>query len=218
MNIKWLSALLALASLTGCNMFNGGITRYFHDKPEETYTVPKKKTDFTKFVQYEILPLVDYESATAWDASALREAMSPEQRKSIVKVDEEKGIADGFDTLRIEIQLKDAVAFGYPIKSLYWIIGAEFSVSKVKFTDYYSLSQVSQKFANSDFKSHDGAQLCMTIDDYDNQGNVVYALKHTLYDKNGRRLPRLSENTGCSIIGIINFDLNELTISSQSGV
>ncbi len=214
MNIKfkWFSFVAVLVSLVGCSVFNGA-NRGSATISQEEHSVPIGKVDFTDFVKRDILPLMHWKGATAWELSALQESMSSEQRKSIVKVHEEKGNSDGFETLIIDIQLKDAVAFGYPIKSLHWIIGPEFGASKVKFADFYSLSQLSQKFSNSDFKSHDGTPLCMVIDDREE-------LKHTLYDKNNRPLPRSSEmwEKGCGMIGIINFDPKELTISSESGV
>lgn len=112
------------------------------------------------------------------------------------------------------ILLQNATAFGYPINAIHVIHGYEFGATKVEFADFQSLSEVSKLFPLPEHKNKEKGYF-LAVYDFDENGNPSSKVK-TIYDKEGKPLPRLSVMGGGCYGGLI-FNPKALTISNEGG-
>ncbi len=170
--------------------------------------------DLTDFVKCHVLGVVECESKEDFlQNMTLLQKRSVKQE--IVRRDEiaSEGGAD-YHSKDVTILLQNATAFGYPINAIHIIRGYEFGATKVEFADFQSFVQVSKLFPLPEHKSK-GKGYFLAIYDYDENGNPSPKVK-TIYDKEGKPLPRFSVMGGGCYGGLI-FNPQALTISDEGG-
>ena len=170
--------------------------------------------DLTDFVKCHVLGVVECESKEDFlQNMTLLQKRSVKQE--IVRRDEiaSEGGAD-YHSKDVTILLQNATAFGYPINAIHIIRGYEFWATKVEFADFQSFVQVSKLFPLPEHKSK-GKGYFLAIYDYDENGNPSPKVK-TIYDKEGKPLPRFSVMGGGCYGGLI-FNPQALTISDEGG-
>ena len=170
--------------------------------------------DLTDFVKCHVLGVVECESKEDFlQNMTLLQKRSVKQE--IVRRDEiaSEGGAD-YHSKDVTILLQNATAFGYPINAIHIIRGYEFGATKVEFADFQSFVQVSKLFPLPEHKSK-GKGYFLAIYDYDENGNPSPKVK-TIYDKEGKPLPRFSVMGGGCYGGLI-FNPQALTISNEGG-
>lgn len=155
-------------------------------------------------------------------------AMTAKQRASVIDIiEDDKTYIDQFTTdeptYRLSIQLKNATAFGVPIQSIKTLHGYEFGYNKVIFKNASDLDKVSRFFSLTDFQKHDNPDYFLAVrhdgEFCDSRGkNCEYKeiITQPLYDRNGRRLPDLSDIIGGCYWGVI-FNRHERSLSNEGG-
>lgn len=178
-------------------------------------------TDFTQFVECEVLYIKDCVKRKSIEYKELRKVMTSAQLKSIDKVnitgDYQKLRNDPLSdehSYRIEMMLNNASAYGIPLKSIEFIEGYENSWARITFRNRNHFVAFANKLSLSELKSNDDYREIGT--DYrDSMGNTLPKLPYQIYDKHGTPYPSLPDGGGCwSGIG---FDLRELYLYSGGG-
>ncbi|MCF7530103.1 hypothetical protein ACOR62_09235 [Neisseria lisongii] len=219
---KIFTTVFLLIATSGCSFaqnLTDKISEKQHNKPLPTATVENGKVDFTEIVACSILKIADCGKKYSHRLSLMK-GWTDEQRRSIVNImkigDEERfynddDIVDDSKHYATKVELKDAVAFGYPISSLYSSGYYEGSAFGVEFTTFYGLSQVSKMFSIEDIHTAQNEMgYIWAIDDQQNTYN------QSLYDKKGRKLPKLSDSDGgCG--AWVTFIPDSKTIENGSG-
>ena len=134
-------------------------------------------------------------------------------KQEIVRRDETASEGgEDYHSKDVTILLQNATAFGYPINAIHIIRGYEFGATKVEFADFQSFVQVSTLFPLPEHKNKEKGYF-LAVYDFDENGNPSSKVK-TIYDKEGKPLPRLSVMGGYG--GLI-FNPQALTISNEGG-
>ena len=176
--------------------------------------VNSNQIDLTDFVKCHVLGVVECESKEDFlQNMTLLQKRSVKQE--IVRRDEiAKEGGEDYHSKDVTILLQNATAFGYPINAIHIIRGYEFGATKVEFADFQSFVQVSKLFPLPEHKTKDKGYF-LAIDDFDENGKPSPKVK-TIYDKEGKPLPRLSVMGGGCYGGLI-FNPKALTISDEGG-
>ena len=176
--------------------------------------VNSNQIDLTDFVKCHVLGVVECESKEDFlQNMTLLQKRSVKQE--IVRRDEiAKEGGEDYHSKDVTILLQNATAFGYPINAIHIIRGYEFGATKVEFADFQSFVQVSKLFPLPEHKTKDKGYF-LAIDDFDENGKPSPKVK-TIYDKEGKLLPRLSVMGGGCYGGLI-FNPKALTISDEGG-
>lgn len=176
--------------------------------------VNSNQIDLTDFVKCHVLGVVECESKEDFlQNMTLLQKRSVKQE--IVRRDEiAKEGGEDYHSKDVTILLQNATAFGYPINAIHIIRGYEFGATKVEFADFQSFVQVSKLFPLPEHKTKDKGYF-LAIDDFDENGKPSPKVK-TIYDKEGKPLPRLSVMGGGCYGGLI-FNPQALTISNEGG-
>ena len=176
--------------------------------------VNSNQIDLTDFVKCHVLGVVECESKEDFlQNMTLLQKRSVKQE--IVRRDEiAKEGGEDYHSKDVTILLQNATEFGYPINAIHIIRGYEFGATKVEFADFQSFVQVSKLFPLPEHKTKDKGYF-LAIDDFDENGKPSPKVK-TIYDKEGKPLPRLSVMGGGCYGGLI-FNPKALTISDEGG-
>ena len=176
--------------------------------------VNSNQIDLTDFVKCHVLGVVECESKEDFlQNMTLLQKRSVKQE--IVRRDEiAKEGGEDYHSKDVTILLQNATAFGYPINAIHIIRGYEFGATKVEFADFQSLAEVSKLFPLPEHKNKEKGYF-LAVYDFDENGKPSPKVK-TIYDKEGKPLPRLSVMGGGCYGGLI-FNPKALTISDEGG-
>ena len=141
-------------------------------------------------------------------------------KQEIVRRDETASEGgEDYHSKDVTILLQNATAFGYPINAIHIIRGYEFGAIKVEFADFQRFVQVSKLFPLPEHKNKEKGYV-LAVYDFDENGNPSSKVK-TIYDKEGKPLPRLSVMGGGCYGGLsyggLSFNPQALTISNEGG-
>ena len=176
--------------------------------------VNSNQIDLTDFVKCHVLGVVECESKEDFlQNMTLLQKRSVKQE--IVRRDEiAKEGGEDYHSKDVTILLQNATAFGYPINAIHIIRGYEFGATKVEFADFQSLAEVGKLFPLPEHKNKEKGYF-LAVYDFDENGKPSPKVK-TIYDKEGKPLPRLSVMGGGCYGGLI-FNPKALTISDEGG-
>lgn len=156
------------------------------------------RVDFTEFVICNVFNLNDCPKVDK--LGKLLKQMSSKQKESVTKSTEDNGVLEQeFDYYYINIQLKNALAFGYPIKSLYWFQGITGYVAQIKFEDLNAITELSKLFSvpPNGYIGQDNSIVAIHDSPYDHEDDSRYGVEQlpiTLYDKHGKKLPKFKDS------------------------
>lgn len=235
--MKKLFTLMTIVAAAGCSSPKQASEQHVLEQTQDFQDSPivVDAIDFTDWAECHILYtkecLDDVQEHQISDTDqVLLQQMTPLQRDQVLSVIEEDNMSKLDDPeyhelgggYKLTIDLKNATAFGMPIKSIETGTGYEWEYRKITFVNADDLAKVSRHFSLADFK-FDEPNAVLAVDHYkaycDSDGeNCEYkkTLAMPLYDNQGRQLPDLESVADGCYWGVV-FNAHERTLSSQGG-